>query len=140
MNEPMILKRYGTMLHSVQPNFDSRAMTEIGFLRDHRFSLRASAFDESHEARESLELSASADGPVHDAAEQELLRNLEAKLRRVEAGVGEDGIVVIESRRGVDYPKTRDRKQNVIHEGRNRLHFHWTVAPPLRVSVFRRRR
>ena len=66
-------------------------------------------------------------------------RNLERELRRVEADA-DDGVLVIQSAQGVDYPKTRDRKQNQIRDGRNRLYFHWTVDPPLRVSVFRRRR
>lgn len=136
----MILKRYGTMLHSVQPDFDSRALTEIGFRRDRRLSVRASDFDEGYEAAGVVELSAAADGPVHDEAEQELLRNLEGELRRVEAGAEEGGVVVIESRQGVDYPKTRDRKQNQVRDGRNRLYFHWTIDPPLRVGIFRRRK
>lgn len=135
----MILKRYGTRLHSVRPDFDSRALTEIGFRRDRRLSLGAADFEEEYEAVETVELSADADGPVHDRAEQKLLRNLEQALLRVEADAGE-GLVVIESAQGVDYPKTRDRKQNQIREGRNRLYFHWTVDPPLRVSVFRPRR
>lgn len=134
----MILKRYGARLHSVQPDFDARALTEIGFRRDRRLSLGAADFEEEYEAVKTLELSASADGPVHDQAEQELLRNLERELRRVEADAG-DGVVVIQSAQGVDYPKTRDRKQNQIREGRNRLYFHWTVDPPLRVGVFRAR-
>ena len=135
----MILKRYGTMLHSVQPDFDSRALTEIGFRRDRRLSLRAADFREAYETVKTMELSAQADGPVHDHAEQELLVNLERELRQAEADAGEDGVVVIESRQGVDYPKTRDRKQNQIREGRNRLYFHWTVDPPLRVGIFRAR-
>ncbi len=135
----MILKRYGTMMHSVQPDFDSRALTEIGFRRDRRLSVRAADFDEGYEKVETMELSAQADGPVHDHAERELLSNLERELRRAEADAGEDGAVVIESRQGVDYPKTRDRKQNQIREGRNRLYFHWTIDPPLRVSLFRAR-
>ena len=135
----MILKRYGAKLHSVRPDFDSRALTEIGFRRDRRLSLAAEDFAEEYEAVETLELSANADGPVHDRAERELLRNLERELSRVEADAGE-GVVVIESAQGVDYPKTRDRKRNQIREGRNRLYFHWTVDPPLRVGVFRRRR
>lgn len=135
----MILKRYGARLHSVQPDFDSRALTEIGFRRDRRLSLGVDDFAEKYDAVETLELTAHADGPVHDRAEQELLGNLERELRRLEAGAGE-GVVVIESAQGVDYPKTRDRKRNQIREGRNRLYFHWTVDPPLRVGLFRRRR
>ncbi len=136
----MILKRYGTRLHSVQPDFDSRALTEIGFRRDRRLSLSATDLAEDYEAVGEFELSADAEGPVHDRAERELLRNLERALRRVETEAGDEGVVVVESAQGVDYPKTRDRKRNQIREGRNRLYFHWTVDPPLRVSVFRPRR
>ena len=135
----MILKRYGVMLHSVRPNFDSRAMTEIGFRRDRRLSVRVTDFDDIYEAMGTEELSADADGPVHDEAEQRLLRNLERELRRVEDSAGEEGVVVLESTAGEDYPKTRDRKQNVLRDGRNQFHFHWTIDPPLRVGVFRRR-
>ena len=135
----MILKRYGTMLHSVRPDFDSRAPTEIGFRRDRRLSLRSTDFDEAYEALGSVEVSAEADGPVQHEAEQKLLRDLEGELRRIEEELEEGGVVVIESRQGVDYPRTRDRKQNQIRDDRNRLYFHWTIDPPLRVGTFRRR-
>lgn len=135
----MILKRYGVMLHSVRPDFDSRAMNEIGFRRDRRFSVRAADFDEEYEADGIVDVSSEADGPVQHEAEERLLRDLERELRRVEGEVDEGAVVVIESRQGTDYPKTRDRKQNVIRDGENRLHFHWTIHPPLRVGIYRRR-
>ncbi len=134
----MILKRYGSKLHSVQPDFDSRALTEIGFRRDRTRSVGAEEFAREYEAVENLALTADAEGPVHDRAERELLLGLERELRRVEADAG-DGVVVVETAQGVDYPKTRDRKRNQIREGRNRLYFHWTIDPPLRVTVFRPR-
>ena len=39
----MILRRYGSSLHSVAPNFDSKALTEIGFRKDNE---RSEARDE----------------------------------------------------------------------------------------------
>ena len=40
----MIAKRYGTKIQSVTPNFDARAMNEIGFQRDNEWSLPADEF------------------------------------------------------------------------------------------------
>jgi len=40
----MILLRYGTTIQSVEPNFDSKAFTEIGFRRDRGYSSLASDF------------------------------------------------------------------------------------------------
>ncbi len=135
----MILKRYGAMLHGVQPDFDSRALNEIGFRRDRRLSLRVADFDAGYEAVAVVDLSVETDGPVQHEAEKELLRSLQRELRRAESELEEGGVVVIESQQGVDYPKTRDRKQNQIRDGQNRLYFHWTIDPPLRVGLYRKR-
>ena len=44
----MILLRYGTTIQSVEPNFDSKAFTEIGFRRDHAYSDPADDFFARH--------------------------------------------------------------------------------------------
>jgi hypothetical protein len=45
---------------------------------------------------------------------------------------------VVENDQGHDWPKTKQKTTNVIVEGENRLHFNYSVAPPLRISVRRR--
>lgn len=46
----MILRKYGTTYHSVTPNFDSRAMTEVGFLKSGERSLPADELAEQFDA------------------------------------------------------------------------------------------
>lgn len=134
----MILRRYGTTVQSVKPHFDSRALTEVGFRRDHAFSQGAEEFFDAYEKVRSEEITATAEGPVQDEAEEALLDGLEERLGRLREGLGPDEVLLIESD-DRDYPKTRDRKKNVIVDGENRLHFRWRVDPPLRVAVYRRR-
>ena len=50
----MIYRRYGGSLHSVVPSFDSKALTEIGFRRDHTHSHPADEFAASHEKVQAL--------------------------------------------------------------------------------------
>lgn len=133
----MILRRYGDTLQSVDTNFDSRALTEIGFRRNGDRSEEAEAFFAAHRKVEEHELAVTAEGRVQDEAETELLDRLEARLREVEEGLGEGEVLVIENTAD-DYPKTREKRRDVVEEGTNRLEFHWRVEPPLRVGVYRR--
>ena len=73
---------------------------------------------------------------MQDAAEQELLERLEAQLDALESSLAEGEVLLVESESD-DHPKTRDRKEPVIVDGENRLHFHWWVEPPLRIGVYR---
>ena len=133
----MILKRYGETVQSVELNFDSRAMTEIGFRRDRKLSMPSEEFAERYEAVETLEFTADADGAVQDEAERAVLSALEEQVRALEGKLDESQVILIESAQGVDYPKTRDRKRNEARDGEIRAHFHWTIDPPLRVGVYR---
>lgn len=133
----MILRRYGTTVQSVGIHFDARALNEIGFRRDHAFSVDADEFFDAHEKVESAELTATAEGPVQDEAEAALLEDLEGQLREILDRLGDDDVLLVESAVD-DYPKTRDEKKNVIVDGENRLYFHWRVEPPLRVAVYRK--
>lgn len=133
----MLLRRYGTALHSVLTDFDPRAMTEVRFRRDREHSIPADEFDGEYEKLREAELSAESEGAVQTEAEQEVLDRLEAALTEVLDGLGEGEVAVVESEQGTDYPKLRERKEGVIIKGENRLHFHWWVDPPLRVGVYR---
>lgn len=135
----MIFKRYGTSFQSVDPNFESAALNEIGFRRDQERRLSAEEFEAEYEHLVTHELTAEAEGSVQDHTEQLLLDRLEARMLELEAEVDPDCVLVVENGDGPDYPKTRQQTKNVIVEGENRLHFSYTVAPALRMGVYRRR-
>ena len=135
----MLLRRYGTTVRSVVPNFDPRAMTEISFRRDREHSIPSEEFDESYEKVREESLAGESEGPVQTEAEAALLGQLEEKLDGLLESLGDDEVLLVESEQGVDYPKVRDRKQGIIVDGENRLYFHWRVDPPLRVGIYRRR-
>lgn len=133
----MIVRRYGTSVQSVELNFDSKALTEIGFRRDQAFSIPSEEFDAVAERIAEFALEAEAEGYVQDEVEGTALADLEAQLRRIEGGLEEGQVLFIESTQGVDYPKTRGKQTNVVIDGENRLHFKTTIAPPLRVAAYR---
>ncbi|MEX0908053.1 MAG: hypothetical protein WD054_06955 [Gemmatimonadota bacterium] len=132
----MIVKLYGSKLHSVRPNFDARAMNEIGFQRDNEWSMPADEFAGVYQKIETHELAAAAEGDIQGEAEEQLLHSLREQLLAVESSAG-DGIVVLESEQGVDYPKTRHTQTTQVVGGANRLYFRFTVEPSLRVAVHR---
>jgi hypothetical protein len=135
----MILRRYGTSFQSVETNFDSKAFTEIGFRRDHAYSVPTDEFLDGHERVSEHLLEAESEGDVQDEVESEMLRLLLAQLEKLHGDLAEDEFVVVESEQGQDYPKTRTRQKNVIVDGDNRLHFFSSVSPPLKVAVFKAR-
>jgi hypothetical protein len=135
----VIAKRYGSKIQSVTPNFDARAMNEVGFQRDNEWSMTTDEFMESYEKVETHELAAAAEGDVQGEAEEKLLESLQEQLNAVDRTVGDDGVLVIESEQGVDYPKTRHTQTNQVVGHENRLFFRFTVEPPLKVAVYRKR-
>lgn len=134
----MILKQYGTSYQSVESNFNSRALTEIAFRRDRAFSIPTEDFEASYERIDEKALSAETEGDVQDEAEEGLLKALQERLEEALRELGEGEVLVVQSREGEDYPKTRDKKKNVIVDGENRLYFYWWVDPPLRLGVYRK--
>jgi hypothetical protein len=135
----VIAKRYGSKMQSVMPNFDARAMNEVGFQRDNEWSMPTDEFLESYEKVETHELTAAAEGEVQGEAEERLLESLQEQLAAVEKTVGDEGVLMVESEQGVDYPKTRHRQTSQLVGNENRLYFRFTVEPPLRVAVYRKR-
>jgi len=135
----MIFKRYGTTYQSVDPNFDSKALNEIGFRRDQERSIPVSELETGYERVAGHELVADADGPVQDHTEQLLLDRIEAKLLELESGLDEAEILVFENGDGTDYPKTRQEIRSVVEAGESRLHFTYTVWPPVRLGVYRKK-
>jgi hypothetical protein len=135
----VIAKKYGTKVHSVQPNFDARAMNEIGFTRDHEWSLDTNEFFDTYEQVQTHDLAAAAEGDVQGEAEESLLQSLQDQLLAVTRAAGDDSVVLVLSEQGVDYPKTRHTQTTRVIEGSNRLYFRFTVEPSLRVAVYRKR-
>ncbi len=133
----MILRRYGNTVQSVEVDFDARAMNEIGFRRDHELSIPTGEFESGYQRVDGAELTARAEGAVQDEAEQAVLDQLLAALRAFEAASEEGDLVVVESQQGVDYPKTREERTNVVEGGRNLFRFVWSIDPPLKVGRYR---
>lgn len=134
----MIFRRYGTSYQSVDTNFDSKALNEVGFRRSQEESIPADGFEDGYPVVASHELVAEAEGDEQDRTEAVLLEQLLAKLQELESALGEGEILVVENEQGHGWPKTKQTMSNVIVEGENRLHFHYTIAPPLHVTVRRR--
>lgn len=135
----MLIRRYGTSYQSVELNFDSRAITEISFRRDRTWSLPVEDFETQYEKAGEEALVAEADGAVQSESEIAVLSDLEGQVRALLEAAEDDEILAIENEQGVDYPKLHDKKQTLVEEGENRLHFFWTVNPPLRIGRYRRR-
>ena len=135
----MIFRRYGASYHSVDTNFDSLALNEIAFRRNREESIAADELESAYEVVTTRDLVAEAEGDVQDHTEQEMLRKLEGQLTAIRGGLGAGEVLIVENDQGNDWPKTRQKTSNVIVEGENRLHFHYSVAPPLRVSVRRKK-
>jgi hypothetical protein len=135
----MILRRYGTTFESVNVSFDSLALNEVSFRRNRETSIPVEEFESSFETLSTHELVAEADGNVQDETEQVLLDRLSAQIDELLQGLADGDALVVENEQGHDWPKTRQKTENVIVDGQNRLHFHYTVAPPLRISVRRRK-
>lgn len=135
----MILKRYGAKLQSVRPNFDAHAMTEIGFTKDDEEVFTAADFEGAFERTDERELRASAEGHVQSLAEHAVLHALEEQVLDLEQTLGGHAVLVVENEQGRDMPKTRHTQRVLVEEGENRLHFEFTVDPPLRLGIYRRR-
>ena len=134
----MIFRRYGNAYHSVELNFDSKALNEIGFRRDRTDSIPAEDF-EGFTKGATHELVAEAEGSVQDETERVLLDRLAEQVFAIDRNLGEGHILVVDNDQGNDWPKTKQKTTNVIVGGENRLHFHYTMGPPLRATVWRRK-
>ena len=133
----MIFRRYGNAYHSVELNFDSKALNEIGFRRDRAESIPTEDF-EAFEKKATHELVAEAEGSVQDQTEQVLLQRLAEQLLAIDRSLGPGEVLVVDNDQGNDWPKTKQQTKNVIVGGENKLHFTYTMGPPLRATVWRR--
>jgi hypothetical protein len=76
------------------------------------------------------------EGYVQDDVERTALKDLESRIRQLEAGLANGAVLVVESEQGVDYPKTRTEHKTVVEGGENRLYFSVRVEPPLRLAEY----
>jgi hypothetical protein len=113
-------------------------MNEIAFRRNHDWSMDADDLDSGYERVAEHELVASGEGDIQSDVETSLLQTLLADVRAVESAAGADDLVVVENEQ-TDYPKLRSTQRTIVVGFENRLHFTYTVAPPLRIGVYRRR-
>lgn len=132
----MILRRYGSSYQSVDMDFDAKALNEFAFRRNRQESIPADDFEASFGTVQRVELSESAEGPVQYEALQSMLDKVREGVEDVVARLEAGQVLVIDNEQGHDYPKPRQHTRNVIEEGENRLHFEYTMHPPLRVSVW----
>ena len=135
----MIYKRYGSAYQSVEVDFDARAMTEIGFRRDRKNSIPVEDIESSWDRVDERALTATAEGPVQYEAESAVLEALREQLDAYMSELGSGEILLLESEAGADYPKLREKRDDVLVEGRNAFYFRWSVDPPLRVARYRKR-
>jgi hypothetical protein len=133
----MIFRRYGNAYQSVELNFDSKALNEIGFRRDRVESIPAEELD-AFEKKTTHELVAEAEGSVQDETETLLLERLSEQLLAIDRNLAPNEVLVVENDQGNDWPKTKQKTTNVIVGGENKLHFTYTMGPPLRATVWRR--
>jgi hypothetical protein len=133
----MILRRYGKNYLSITPNFDSRAMTEIGFMRSGELSVEADEFGDRYELVEHREIRPTKAGSVQGEVEEALLKELSDELAALESGLGDGQVLVIENEQGVNHPKTRGKQGSDASGPDTRLTFEYTVDPPLRVGIYR---
>jgi hypothetical protein len=137
--DEMILKRYGSNVLSVTPNFDSRAMTEVGFMRDGALSLPVGEFADQYERVGGRELTASAEGDVQGDVEDAVLADLLKQVESVAAEAGEGSVLLIENEVGKDQAKTRGTQATKVVATENRLFFTYTIDPPLRIGIHRKK-
>lgn len=135
----MILRQYGNWYHSVQPNLNSRALTEVGFLRDQVFSITVEEFDAGYEKLDEKPFAPETEGEVLHEAEEELLNALKVGVVEAMEALREGEILVVENRESKDRPKTRDTRRHVVVDGESRLRFFWRIDPPLRLGVYRKK-
>jgi hypothetical protein len=133
----MIFRRYGNAYQSVELNFDSKALNEIGFRRDRVDSIAVEDF-ETFTKVGTHELLAEAEGSVQDETERVMLDRLAEQLLALDRGLGAGELLVIDNDQGNDWPKTQQKTSNVIVQGENKLYFHYTMGPALRATVWRR--
>ena len=135
----MLLRRYGTKIQSVEPNFDANALTEVGYTRTSDFSSSTEDFEATYERVEGHEITGVTEGDVKSEVEAELLGQLLERVEALRAGLAEDQVLLVENQPGTDQARMQDKTTGVIVSGENRFRFEYTCDPPIKLGVYRRR-
>ncbi len=127
----MIIRRYGNRFHSVSVDFDPAAMTEVGFRRDGKEEWDAEGFLAEYELLREEEIIAEFSDVVQEAAERKMLEALRAKLDAIHGSLAEGQFLSVESKTGVDYPRTRYDRPTTGAKA-----FTYTLDKPLRLGIW----
>ena len=111
----MILRRYGNNVQSVETNFDSKALTEIAFVRDHQVSTPGDEFFQTHQKLSEHGLTAQAEGDVQDEVESVMLDDLLAQLSVLHESLEESQVLFHRERAGQRLPQDQDPSEE--HRG-----------------------
>jgi len=130
----MIIRRYGNRFHSVSMDFDPAAMTEVGFRKDGVQEWDAEEFLAEYEKVREVEIIAESGDPVQEKAEREMLEDLAAKFNEIHDALEEGQFLAIESKMGVDYPRTRYHRPTIGDR-----EFTYTLDRPLRLGVWEKK-
>jgi hypothetical protein len=133
----MLLLRRGAALSVVRPNFRATAITEITFLPASGVSGVVLPSIDALELAEIVTLAPVVEGAVQTETETLLLEALLTGLEQLEAETPSGHVLVIENQPGVDWPRTRETRSEILDPMGNRLHFRWHVEPPLRIGRYR---
>lgn len=132
----MILRRYGTSILSVTPDFDSRAITEVSFTRNGEKAIPAAEFERGYERTAGHELTARAAGDVQGEVKIALLDDLQRQLETLDRELADGAWLLVENEPGKDQAKTRGVQTTKVVQGANRLHFEYSIDPPLKLGVY----
>ncbi len=135
----MLLRRFGSSISAVEPSFEPAAFNEFNFVRRPGFDMTVAEFEAGYERVAERLLTSEAEGHVKIQAEAGLLDLLAHRILEAQANLGPDEVLLVESTPGKDFPKTRERTENLVEGDRNRLHFYYWLEPGLRLGVYRRR-
>ena len=130
----MIIRRYGTKFHSVSLDFDPAAMTEVGFRRDGEQEWDAEEFLAEYEMVREEEIIAEFTDAVQEAAERLMLDGLAEKVNAVHDALEEGQFLSVESKTGVDYPRTRYDRPTTGDKA-----FTYTLDQPLRMGIWQKK-
>jgi hypothetical protein len=130
----MIIRRYGTKFHSVSLDFDPAAMTEVGFRRDGKQEWDAEEFLAEYEMVREEEIIAEFTDAVQEAAERMMLDGLAEKVNAVHDALEEGQYLSVESKTGVDYPRTRYHRPTTGDKA-----FSYTLDRPLRMGIWQKK-
>jgi hypothetical protein len=130
----MILRRYGNRVHSVTLDFDPAAMTEVGFRKDGVWEMDLGEFLDAHHMLREEEISATGTDANQDRAERAMLDALKVKFDAIYESLQEGQYLAVESKSGVDYPRTRYERSTLGDHP-----FTYSLDRPLRLGIWEKR-